>query len=343
MADKNFFKKSGEYTIGDLAKIGGCKIENCNDENLIVNDVNTIDLAKYGDITFFSNIKYLESFKTTKASVCIVEEKFIKHAPENVALLISDNAYNSYAVIANYMYPMDKFDPFISEMASIAKSAKIGKNCFIGDFAVIMDNAVIHDNAYIGHGSFINDGVSIGSGTVIKSNVTVTHSIIGSNCIIHSGVRIGQDGFGFAPSATGITKVPQLGRVLIGNNVEIGSNTTIDRGAIGDTEIGDFTKIDNLVQIGHNVKVGKFTIIVAQVAIAGSTTVGDKVMIGGQTGIGGHINIGDGTMIAGRSGLMYDTEKGDKVGGSPAMPLKQFHRMNLMIQKMLQKKTKGDA
>lgn len=339
MADKKFFRKTGDYSVAQLAEVAGCKLQNCKDENTKIVDITTIDKAGEGEISFLSNPKYLEAFKESKATACIVEEKFVKYAPEGMILLVSDNAYNSYAIMANYVYPMDTFTPAVSAKASISPKAKIGKECYVADFAVIMDNAEIGDNCYIGANTVICEGVKIGNNTHIKHGVVLTHTNVGQHCLIHSGARIGQDGFGFAPHAKGVTKVPQLGRVIIGNNVEIGANTTIDRGAVGDTEIGDFTKIDNLVQIGHNVKIGRFCFIVAQVGIAGSTTVGDKVMMGGQVGIAGHINIANGTMIAAQSGLMLDTEENSKLGGSPAMPLKKWHRMNIMIQRMLDKKS----
>ena len=342
MPSPRFFKKENSFPIKELAKIGNCTI--VGDDTLTLQDIATLESAKAGDVGFLSNPKYLGAFQQSKASVCVLEERFVKLAPEGMTLLVSANSYQSYALIAAAFYPPKKFGYFKAPSATISPSASIHESSYIGENVVISENAEIGANCYVGANTFIDSGVKVGDNTQIRPNCTIAYTVIGKNCIIHAGVRSGQDGFGFAPSAQGITKVEQLGTVVIGNNVEIGANTCIDRGAIEDTIIGDGTKIDNLVQIGHNVKIGQNCFIVSQVGIAGSTVVGNQVMLGGQVGIAGHVSIGDKTMIAAQSGIMSNVDAGSVLGGSPAVGLKQWHRMTAYLKKVTDRsiKTKED-
>ncbi len=341
MPNQRFFKKAGSFPIKELAKIGNCTI--AGDETLVLQDIATLEGAKTGDVGFLSNPKYVSAFQQSKASVCILEERFAKSAPDGMTLLISTNPYQSYALIAAAFYPPKTLSYFKSPSATISPSASVHESAYIAENVVISEGAEIGANCYIGANTFIDSGVKVGDNTQIRPNCTIAYSVIGKNCIIHAGVRIGQDGFGFAPDAQGITKVEQLGTVVIGSNVEIGANTCIDRGAIEDTVIGDGTKIDNLVQIGHNVKIGKNCFIVSQVGVAGSATVGNGVMVGGQVGIAGHINIGDRTMIAAQSGIMSDVEPGSVLGGSPALPLKQWLRITAFLKKQTDKTSKKEG
>jgi UDP-3-O-[3-hydroxymyristoyl] glucosamine N-acyltransferase len=202
---------------------------------------------------------------------------------------------------------------------------------------VIEDGVVIGNNSSIDHNSVIKRNVVIGNNTKIASNVTISHSVIGNNVIIHPGTRIGQDGFGFASDHTGHLKVPQLGIVKIGDFVEIGANTTIDRGSAQDTIIGDMCQIDNLVQLGHNVQLGKACVIVAQVGIAGSTKLGDFVILGGQVGVAGHLKIGNQVQVAAQSGIAQNIEDKQIMGGSPAVPIRQWHKQTFCLKKLANK------
>jgi len=282
-------------------------------------DVAPLDVATAHDISFLDNVKYVEQFTRSKAGACFVRAKFVDRAPDSMILLVTEEPYSAYAATCSLFYP-DTTERSISPSAHIAKSATIGNHCSIGA------------------GTFIDEGVVIGDHCHIGANCTISHTIMGHHVVLHRGIHIGQDGFGFAPSAKGIVKVPQLGRVLIGNHVEIGSGTCIDRGSGPDTIIGDHAKIDNLVQIGHNVVVGKYVVIAAQSGIAGSTHVGDGVMLGGQVGLSGHIMIGAGAKIAGKSGVVKDVPPGMSYGGSPAVPIKNWHRQTASIAKLATRK-----
>jgi UDP-3-O-[3-hydroxymyristoyl] glucosamine N-acyltransferase len=341
MIDQNFHKKSGSYKLSELAEIAGAEIFNKDsvDIDLIINDVAPLDEAGSGQISFFGNAKYLEAFQNSKASAFVMAKSMIDKAPKGAVLLIAKDPNLSFAKISSKFYPATKVAPLISEKSSVASSATLGKNIRIEPFAVIGENVKLGDNCYIGSGTLIGDNVEIGDNSYIASNVTITHAIIGKNALFHPGVRIGQDGFGFAQEAGVHFKVPQLGRVIIGDFVEIGANSCIDRGALKDTKIADHTKIDNLVQLGHNVELGKGCFIVSQVGIAGSTKLGDYVVVGGQVGIAGHLNVGSMTQIAAKSGVAQDLKGGQAYGGAPAQPIREWQRQMFFLQN-LYKKTK---
>jgi UDP-3-O-[3-hydroxymyristoyl] glucosamine N-acyltransferase len=349
VVDKTFFDNYGPFSLHEIAKIAEAEIyipTDLNpllDESFLVKDVNNLDLAGADDLSFFSNPKYIEQFKVSKAGVCIARHSDIASAPQHMILLLTENVYLAYAKVASAFYPLGDCPGFIAPSAIIDSSAKIGTSCYIGHYVVIGKNVTIGDHCRINHHSFIDKAVTIGHHCLIDSNVKISNSVIGSKAIIHAGAAIGQDGFGFATTSTGVhIKVPQLGRVLIGDDVEIGANTCIDRGAIKDTVIGDNCKIDNLVQIGHNVNLGKGCIIVAQVGISGSTNIGNHVVIGGQVGIAGHLHIGDGAQVAAQSGVMSNIPPREVQGGSPALPIRQWHKQSVILKKLTLSKKSND-
>ena len=242
MVDNRFYKNKGPFLLKELAEIGECKIVGGNGQESIA-EVATLEAATGHDLSFFSNQKYLEAFQHSKAAACIVGEGDVKNAPKEMILLISDNPYASYARIIKTFYESSAVIPHTAKTAVIGKNSKIAEGCTISDYAVIGDNVEIGKNCYIGSNTTITDGVMIGDNTKVMSNVTISYALIGKNCVFFPGVRIGQDGFGYAPSAKGILPVRQVGRVIIGNGVEIGSNSCLDRGAIEDTVVGDNTKM----------------------------------------------------------------------------------------------------
>ena len=305
--------------------------------DLMISGVKTLKEAQKEDITFYTNYLYHKDLLNTKAAACIIKPEDVNKVPEGVIKLISKNPSLALAKLLDLIYPEEVKAPFISEQALISDKAQLGQDLSIGAFTVIEEGVILGDKVAIGANSYLGKGVEIGAGTKIGPNVTIMHATIGGNGLIHTGVRIGQDGFGFTPDhLTGkIKKIKQMGRVIIGDEVEIGANTTIDRGALGDTKIGSGTKIDNLVQIGHNVILGSNVIVCGMAGIAGSTEVGDYTMIGGQAGIAGHLKIGSFVQIAASSGVINNLEDKAKVGGYPAIPLNNWLKINLYLKKLL--------
>ena len=338
MADARFFTRSSPLTLGQLAELSGATL---SDESAAARQI--VDVAPLSDATsehlgFLDNKKYVAHFKGTKAGACFVRPEMVEHAPAGLVCLITKNPYRSYALAAQAFYPQPTLQAFIAPSAIVDATATLGADCHVSHGAVIGANVVIGARCRIGSRAVIEDGVTIGDDTTIGANVYLTHTVIGSKVTIYPGAVIGRPGFGFAMDATGFVSVPQLGRVLIEDGVEIGANATIDRGAGPDTIIGQGTRIDNLVQIGHNVQTGRNCVIVAQTGISGSTRLGDFVMTGGQAGLAGHLSIGAGAKIAAQSGIMRDVQAGAELMGSPAVPIKQFMRQVSIMSKMSDRK-----
>lgn len=334
MVNENFHTILGPYPIEDIAKLIDAKIYNAKD-NILIYGASDVDNAFSGDITFISIINTIKKLKNSSASACIVNKYDNKVIPENMVCLEVKDPHASFAKVAQKFYPKNMFKPHINSLASIPENYLKSSTLRIDAFVVIEEGAIIENNVWIGAGSFIGKGVKISSNTIIGSNVSIECSIIGKNVLIYSGARIGQSGFGFAPSTSGHVKIPQVGNVIIGDNVEIGANSCIDRGSHGSTTIGDGTYIDNLVHVAHNVSIGKHCAIAGQVGIAGSSIIEDYCMFGGQVGIGGHIIIGKGTQAGGQAGITKNLGAGSKVSGTPAIPLTQYHRQALKLKKLV--------
>ena len=289
--------------------------------NIAVNSFGKIEEAEDGQLTFLANPKYEEYLYSTKASVIIINEALELKQPVTATLIRVPDAYTAFAkLLSTYQQMMQQQLNGVQQPVYISASASYGQNVFIGAFAYLGDNVKVGDNTKIHPNVYLGNNVKIGDASIIHPGVKIYHDcVIGNNVIIHAGTVIGSDGFGFAPQADGsFKKVPQIGNVIIEDNVEIGANATIDRATIGSTLIRSGAKLDNLIQIAHNVEIGTSTVVAAQSGISGSTKVGKGVMIGGQVGIVGHITIGDGAKINAQSGVSKSVEAGKAVTGSPA-------------------------
>jgi UDP-3-O-[3-hydroxymyristoyl] glucosamine N-acyltransferase len=308
-------------------------------QDLSITAVNTLGDAAASEISFLSNPKYAARLKETRAGAVLVPQQIEGSDPRWIR--VSDPYFAMSQVVTRWFAgrPMPEG---ISPQASVAPTAVLGRNVGIGPFAVIKDNVTIGDDVKIFQGVSIEAGSTIGDSTILYPNVTLyDRTVIGRRCVIHSSTVIGSDGYGFATNQGKHHKIPQVGIVRIEDDVEIGAGTTIDRAAFGETVIGEGTKIDNLVQIGHNVKIGKHCLIVSQVGIAGSTELGDYVAVGGQSGLSGHIKIGNRVQIGGGSAVVEDTPDGAKVMGYPAVPFRQFARREATLRRMMDKDEKG--
>ncbi len=335
MVDTTFFKNKGPFTLEQIAQITGAKLKDETKKDVKIFDMAELDAAKDGEISSFYDRKFQDKAAHMRATACIVSEDVENMIPADVIALVAEDPKLAILKLKYALY--DEYVPEvkISASAKIASTAKIGQNCTIGENVVIEDDVVIGDNCRIGHNVVICRACQIGNDCRIESNATISYCKMGNSCYLYAGCRIGQDGFGFMFVEGRHKKIPQLGLVIIGNDVEIGANTCIDRGALGDTVIGDGCRYDNLVQIGHGVHVGRGCVSASQTGIAGSTTLGDFVINGGQCGFADHINIGSGARFGGRTGVFQDVEPGATMLGTPAMPAKDFMKQCAFIRKML--------
>ena len=336
MADPRFFQNKGPFSLAQLADLSGAAVADEADAGKMVRDVAPLDWADDTCISFLENTAYVGAFADSAAGACVVHQRFADRAPRRMALLLADRPYRAYALIAQAFYPEPEVPAGVAPTAAVDSSARLANGVAVGANASIGAMVEIGDNTRIGPNAVIGDGVVVGADCRIGAGATVSHALIGARVVLYPGVRIGQDGFGFAPDPAGHVKVPQIGRVIIGDGCEIGANTTIDRGSLQDTVIGDGCWIDNLVQIGHNVRLGRGCIIVAQVGISGSTKLGNFVAVGGQAGMAGHLTIGDGAEIGAQSGIISDVAPGARVIGSPAVPDKTFFRQMAMLRRLAQ-------
>ncbi len=334
MADPRFFSNKGPFALSALAEIAGASLADGANPDLMIEDVAPLDVAGAGHVSFLDNRKYVSAFEVSKAAACIVSPALAERAPAGMALLLSDTPYRGYARIAHAFYPSDPGGGGVHPDASVEDSAELGPDVTIGANAVVERDVRLGAGVVIEAGAVVGRGVTVGAGTVIGTGASLSHCDVGAQCQLHPGVRIGTRGFGFDMSAEGHLDVPQLGRVIVGDGVEIGANATIDRGAGPDTVIGDGCKIDNLVQIGHNVRLGRGCVVIAQAGVAGSATLEDFVILAAQSGVAGHITVAPGTQLAARSGLMRDSEPGAKLAGNPAIQAKEYFRQMAVLAKI---------
>ena len=324
-----------KFTAQQIAEILNGEI--VGNAEVEVNSLAKIEEGKKGDLCFLANEKYKPHIYTTKASIVIVNTSFISDTEITSTLIKVEDAYSSFSQLLELYNKMQFNDVGISKNTDIDDNCSIGDSVFVGAFTSICEGVTIGNNVKIHPNCYIGKNVTIGDNSIIYPNVSIYHNCkIGDNNIIHSGVVIGSDGFGFAPNAeNNYDKISQIGNVIISDDVEIGANTTIDRATMGSTKIGKGVKLDNLIQIAHNVEVGDHTVIAAQAGVAGSSKIGKNCMIGGQTAVSGHLTIADEVKIAGQSGIASSIKQvGKIVQGPMAFDIKDFQRSYIIFKKL---------
>ena len=323
-----------EFKAKQIAELIQGRVE--GDENAIVNTFAKIEEGVPGAISFLSNPKYTHYIYETKSSVVLINEDVELEKPVSATLIRVKNAYECVAKLLQLYDSMKPKKTGIDPQASVSPKATVGKDVFIGAFAVIGDGVVIGDGSQIYPHTVIGDGVTIGENCLLYPNITVYQGCkLGNNVTIHAGSVIGADGFGFAPNTEGYDKIPQIGIVIIEDNVEIGANTCVDRSTMGQTVIHKGVKLDNLIQVAHNCEIGENTVMSAQVGMAGSTKIGSWCMVGGQAGFSGHIHVADKTFIGAQCGVIKNTKgNGESLIGSPAMDPKMFFKAKAIYAKL---------
>ena len=342
MSDPNFFAAPKPLSLAEIAELTGAELR--GDGARMISGVAPVERATASELAYLDNSSYIPQLATTRAAACVIAPKLVDGAPEGLALLIARDPYRVFAQVMSKLYP------------AAMRPTPVFENDGIGPGAYVHPDARLEPNVTVDPGAVIGPRAEIGSGTVIAANAvigadvrigrdcsigpgaSVLHTLMGNRVIIHAGARLGQDGFGFAMGARGHLKMPQIGRVVIQDDVEIGASTCVDRGSTRDTIIGEGSKIDNLVQIAHNVVVGRHCVIVSQTGISGSSTLGDFVVMGGQVGTVGHIEIGAGAQIAARGGVMHNVPAGARWGGYPARPMREYLRDIVNVRKLGEKR-----
>jgi len=346
MTELQFFPNPQGLTAQEIAALTGAVARGDLGGRRIIG-VAPLDRAGPGELAFMQNQKYAAAFAATHAGLCLTTEKFAANAPRGVGVLVTPAPYRAFVTVAQELFPGAMRPSSLFEASGIAAGALVHPTARLESGVVIDPAAVVGPRAEIGGGTIvgptavIGPNVRIGRDCVIGAGCSIVHALIGDRVVIHAGTRIGQDGFGYVPGAAGHGKVPQVGRVIIMDGVEIGANTTIDRGAIRDTVIGEGTKIDNLVQIAHNVEIGRHCVLAAYTGISGSCTIGDYVMMGGRVGITDNVTIGAGAMLAAGSGVMSNIPAGEKWGGAPAQPAREWLKANAALRRLARRQQTG--
>jgi len=326
----DFFPPSRKLTIEEIVKLTGAEPRAGAPLERRIANVAPLDTAGVRDLSFLDNAKYLDALAGTRAGACLLAPRYAAAAPDGLPVLVTREPYRAFVAVARSLFPNALRPSSLfgargqAADAHVHPSARLEAGVTVDALAVIGPHAEIGHGTLIAAGAVIGPGVRIGRDCAIGATATVLNALVGDRVIIHPGARIGQDGFGYLPSAQGHQKIPQTRRVIIQDDVEIGANVTIDRGSTRDTVIGEGSKIDNLVQIAHNVSIGRHCLIAGQVGISGSAKIGDFVMLAGKVGIADHVNVGEGAVLGAQSGVMADVPAGARWIGSPAQPVRDF-------------------
>jgi UDP-3-O-[3-hydroxymyristoyl] glucosamine N-acyltransferase len=336
LGDPRFFLRAGPFTAAQVAASAGATLAEGADQRLLTG-VAPLQTAQADQVSFLHNIKYAEELEQTSAGAVIVSEALRPRVPAGVLALVAEDPHLAWAKTAMMFHPAPPATPGIHPTAVIAASASVHASVEVGPQAVIGEAAVIGAGCVIGPGAVIGAGVLMGQGCRVGALASLSHALLGDRVYVYPGARIGQEGFGFAVTGSGFITVPQLGRVILEDDVEIGANSTVDRGAARDTVVRAGSRIDNLVQIGHNVRIGRGCVLVAQSGVAGSSVLEDFVSLGAQGGIAGHVTIGARARIGAQGGVMSDVPPGVDVVGSPAMPVREFFRNVAVLRRLARK------
>jgi UDP-3-O-[3-hydroxymyristoyl] glucosamine N-acyltransferase len=326
MADPRFFDNAGPFSLARIVELTGGKVP--SGATAAVADVAALDSATEAHLSYCESVKFRSALERSRVGVVLVADALAASVPTTALAVICPQPALAFATVATALYPnagliWPKTKPPVHR---IAPSARVGQGTVLAPDVFIGEGVEIGNDCVLGPGAVIGRGVQIGHNAQIGPHVSISHALIGDRCTIHAGTRIGQDGFSYVSGAMGHVKIPQLGRVIIQDDVEVGANAAIDRGSLADTLIGEGTKIDNLVQIAHNNRIGRRCIIVAQVGISGSCEIGDVAVLGGQAGVADHLKIGAGTFVAAKSGVTRNLEAGKIYAGYPAHPIDQWRR-----------------
>lgn len=349
MADPVFFRPVRRYSVGEIAMLTGARLRDAHYENVEIDGLAAASHGGEGKLVFVEGKRNIGLFQGLNAAAVICSDDLAAAAPLGVAVLMTPRPQQAFAMVGRLLYPTsNRPDPItgetgVSPRAIVAPDATIEAGAIVEAGAVVGPGAAIGSGTVVAPNAVIGPSVQIGRDCHIGIGTSVIAAFIGNRVILHPGVRVGQDGFGYVAGPKGLEKVPQIGRVVIQDDVEIGANSTVDRGAMSDTVIGEGTKIDNLVQIAHNVKIGRHCAIAAQCGLSGSVTLGDFVMLGGRVGVADHVSLGAGSQLAAASGVMHDVPAGERWGGAPAQPMRDFFREVNTIRNLVRSRTKkGD-
>lgn len=332
LGDPRFFARSGPHSLASIVAVAEGTA--CSHE-LLFRGVAALHAARRDEVSFLDNRRYLPMLERTGAGAVLVHPDLASHVPKEAVPILTTSVYGSWARVAALFHPLPPGECGIHPMASVHPAAVIHPTASIAAFVSVGAQAEIGPRCCLAAGVVVGDGVTLGPDCRVGAQASISHARIGARVYVCPGARIGQEGFSFAKTAKGFVSIPHLGQVIVEDDVEIGANSTVDRGSSRDTRIGQGTRIDNLVQIGHNVELGRYCVIVAQVGISGSTTLEDFVQVGGQVGMAGHIRIGKGAQIGAQSGVIADVPANARILGSPAQPASLFFRQVATLKRLV--------
>ena len=334
--DARFFDRAGPFGVADVARAAGAAAVAAD---LLLHGVAPLQAAGPGDVSFLDNRRYLPVLAGTGAGAVIVHPDHAAQVPPGAVAIVTPEPYLAWARVAALFHPQPPARPGIHPSAVVDPAAAVDPSAELGPLCVVAAGAVVGPRCRIGPGAVVGEAVQMGADCRIGANASVSHAILGDRVYLYPGARIGQEGFGFATGPSGFVTVPQLGRVMLGDDVEVGANSTIDRGSTQDTVIDAGSRIDNLVQLGHNVRLGRCCVIVSQAGVSGSTVLEDFVVVAAQAGVTGHLRIGAKARIGAQAGVMRDVPAGADVVGSPAMPVREFFRNVAVLRRLAQRRT----